>query len=128
MEDGVITSARRRAVRPRQAEEVKAANVVVLASGNLGLISFPDWKERMTLEEIASDFSGLVNGLASHEGIGFVMVRSETDGAVVVGANGIHYLDDSHVVGDDPLVGFGRNAARHLMREDSFVTRPISSS
>ena len=125
MEDGVITFGPDDEPSDRdKQQEVKAANVVVLASGNLGLISFPDWKERMTFEEIASNFPGLVNGLASHEGIGFVMVHSETDGAVVVGANGIHYLNDSHVVGNDPLVGFGRNAARHLMREDSFSDAP----
>ena len=41
-----------------------------------------------------------------------------------LGANGIHYLNDSHVVGEDPLDGFGRNAARHLKREDSFIDAP----
>jgi putative membrane protein len=105
-------------------DQMEAANVVVLASGNLGLVSFPDWKTRMTLEQISSNFAGLVNGLASHEGIGFVMVHSESDGAVVIGWSGIHYLDDGHVVGEDPLNGFGRNAARHLKREDSFIDAP----
>jgi putative membrane protein len=52
------------------------------------------------------------------------MVHSETDGGVVIGPKGIHYLNDDHVVGEDPLTGFGRNAARHLKREDSFANAP----
>ena len=125
MDDGVVTlgPGDEPSDSDRQ-EQVDAANVIVLASGNLGLISFPDWKSRMTLEQISSSFAGLVNGLASHDGIGFVMVHSESDGAVVIGRSGIHYLDDDHVVGEDPLTGFGRNAARHLKREDSFVDAP----
>jgi putative membrane protein len=100
------------------------ANVIVLASGNLGLISFPDWKERMTYEQITGAFKDLLSGLVRHDGIGFVMVYSDTDGGIVLGAEGIHYLDDGHVVHEDPLAKFGQNAALHLKRENGFVNAP----
>ncbi len=99
-------------------------DVIVLASGNLGLISFPAWKERMTYEQITSAFPGLLNGLASHAGIGFVMVHSETDGGIVVGPEGIRYLDQGYAVGKDPLAKYGPNAGRHLQRSDGFSNAP----
>jgi uncharacterized membrane protein YvlD (DUF360 family) len=105
-------------------QEAKDSDVVVLASGNLGLISFPAWKERMTFEQIVETFPKLLNGLADHEGISFFMVQTEKDGGVVRGAEGIHYLNDDHVVGSDPLATFGPNAARHLSRAHGFVNAP----
>jgi hypothetical protein len=99
-------------------------DVIVLASGNLGLISFPGWKERMTYEQITQAFPGLLKGLAHHEGIGFVMVRSEVDGGIAVGPEGIRYLDQDYAVGEDPLAKYGPDAARHLRRADSFANAP----
>jgi hypothetical protein len=99
-------------------------DVIVLASGNLGLISFPSWPERMTYEQITASFPGLINGLARNEGIGFVMIHSETEGGVIVGPEGIHYLDQNYAVGKDPLEKYGANAPRHLKRADEFATAP----
>ncbi|HEY7036420.1 MAG TPA: phage holin family protein [Thermomicrobiales bacterium] len=110
--------------KPGERQQFAAADVVVLASGNLGLISFPAWKQRMTYEEITAAFPGLLNGLARHEGIGFVMVHSETDGGIVIGPEGIRYLDQDYAVGKDPVATFGPNAPRHLKRGDGFATAP----
>lgn len=104
--------------------EAAKKDVIVLASGNLGLISFPAWKERMTFEEIIEAFPELLNGLTQHEGISFVMVRSEREGGLVSGADGVHYLDDDHVAGVDPLAKFGTNAAQHLRRANAFENAP----
>jgi uncharacterized membrane protein YvlD (DUF360 family) len=100
------------------------ADVVVLASGNLGLITFPDIEGRADLETITLRHPGLVAGLAAHPGIGFVMIRSQTFGAMVIAASGIRYLADDRVEGTDPLLPFGPNAADHLRRTDSFRTAP----
>lgn len=100
------------------------ADVVVLASGNLGLISFPKYPKRLTLEEIAGLYPGLINGLISHPGIGFVMVESSVDGGVVIGANGIYYLDTDTFAGENPLEHFGPRAAEHLRRANSFDNAP----
>jgi hypothetical protein len=95
-------------------------NTIVCASGNLGLIYFTDYPERLTLEELDEHFPGLVDALARHEGIGFVLVRSQKDGALAVGKDGVHFLETGIVQGDDPLLPFGPHAAQHLRTLDSY--------
>jgi hypothetical protein len=105
-------------------QTVEESDVVVLASGNLGLISFPKWHERLTYEQIVELFPALIPGLITHEGIGFVLVNSAQEGGLAIGAAGIHYLNDDHAVGDDPLTIYGPNAAMHLRRTNSFANAP----
>ncbi|MEE9512651.1 MAG: phage holin family protein, partial [Anaerolineales bacterium] len=100
--------------------EAEPAEVMVLASGNLGLIYFTEWEERMTYEQIQEVFPKLVDGLVDHEGIGFILVHSEQHGAMEIGAEGTRYLDRGLLDGEDPLAVFGANAIRHLKRLDSF--------
>lgn len=104
--------------------EADASDVVVLGSGNLGLITFPGVTGRMAYERVLADFPDLVPGLIGHPGIGFILVRSETDGAMVIGGEGVHYLDTGRIVGRDPLHHYGKNAARHLRRTDRFTNVP----
>lgn len=104
--------------------EVDDDEVVVLASGNLGLVSFTRLEGRATLQEIERDHAGLVSGLARHPGVGFVMVRDGERGDVVYGPNGLRRLDDDHIDGDDPLAPFGPNAADHLRRTAAFDNCP----
>ena len=92
--------------------------LVVAASGNLGLVYFPRMPGRLTLEDIQETHPRLLSGLAAHPGIGFVMVRSRSHGPLVLGAAGIRRLDDDHVEGVDPLVPFGLYAADDLRRYD----------
>jgi hypothetical protein len=99
-------------------------DVVVLASGNLGLVYGTATPERKTIEGIETIFPGMLDGLAAHEGVGFVMVGSETDGPVVIGSQGRHYLKEGRIEGEDPLANFGPRAAQHLLREDSFPNCP----
>ena len=99
--------------------------IVVLASGNLGLISFTEFGSRATLEDIETRHPDLISRLASHPGVGFVMVRSELDDAgVVLGGTGVNHLATGTVEGTDPLAGFGPNAAAHLRRTDQFSNCP----
>jgi hypothetical protein len=100
------------------------SHIVVLASGNLGLVYSSRVDERATLEHIEAVYPGLLHGLVEHEGIGFVMVHSEAHGPVVIGCRGKCYLDDGRVEGENPLAGFGANAAAHLRRTDSFPDAP----
>ena len=80
--------------------------------------------ERATLEEIEEYYPGLLDGLAQHEGVGFVLVRSEAHGPVAIGGGGRNYLNEDRVEGENPLAGFGPNAARHLQRNDGFKDAP----
>lgn len=107
----------------KEAEAEKPA-VIALASGNLGLISFTAWPERITLEQLEAAFPAVIPGLAQHEGIGWVMVRSEKHGTVVMGAKGIYHLKDDTIEGENPLASFGPRAAEHLRRTDSFPNCP----
>ena len=100
------------------------STIIVLASGNLGLVYGTQTQERATMEEIEEFFPGLLDGLAQHEGVGFVLVRSEEYGPVVIGGDGRYYLDEDRVEGENPLAGFGANATRHLRRNDAFQDAP----
>ncbi len=93
----------------------------VLASGCLGLISFPREPGRVSLERIEALYPLLVPALCEHPGVGFLMVRSEHEGAMALGAAGRRWLDGDRVVGEDPLAPFGANAADHLRRTDGFA-------
>jgi uncharacterized membrane protein YvlD (DUF360 family) len=98
--------------------------VAVMASGNLGLVSFPREPGRVTLERIAELHPRLIATLRAHEGIAFVLVRSEHEGPVVLGPRGTRWLDDDRVEGEDPLAPFGPNAAAHVRRTDGFAHCP----
>ena len=110
----------------RETEKIseKDARVVVLASGNLGLIYLTDWKETASYEQIMGAFPSLIPELRKHEGIGFLMVRSEEHGPQVMGAGGIYYLDEDRIEGINPLSNFGPRAANHLRRTASFKHVP----
>jgi len=104
--------------------EAEKAKVVVMGSGSTGLIYFTDSPHRMTFEQIQTAHPELVLGLKDHPGIGFLLVRTEAQGDIVVGKAGVHYLSDDKVEGIDPLTDFGPNAAMHLRRESSFSNCP----
>jgi uncharacterized membrane protein YvlD (DUF360 family) len=112
----------RRAAQPAPAPE--ETEVVVLASGNLGIISFPQWNERMTLEQIDAAFPRLIPGLAGHPGISLALVDSEVCGPVVIGSRGTHILRTGQIEGEDPLPPFGPHAAKHLLRTAEFRNVP----
>jgi uncharacterized membrane protein YvlD (DUF360 family) len=96
----------------------------VMASGCLGLISFPRIPGRVTLEQLEELHPNLLPALRDHPGIGFVLVRSERRGAIAIGAGGINFLDEGTVEGEDPLLPFGPNAAAHVRRTDGFSHCP----
>ena len=62
------------------------------------------------LEEIDKLHPELVPTLRAHPDIGWLLVRSEEFGPVVLGRRGTHYLEDGAVDGEDPLAHFSPNA------------------
>ncbi|BCK67260.1 membrane protein [Streptomyces libani subsp. rufus] len=98
-----------------------SSHPLVLASGNLGLVSFPDVPGRITREELDRRHPALLATLANHPGIGFLLVRSAVHGPVVLGPAGAeHHLDTGHLIGADPLAPFGDGAADAVRRTDRF--------
>lgn len=105
----------------RNKNDVSGEHVVVLGSGNLGLVYLMEEARRLTLEEIEARYPHLLPALREHPHVGWVLVRSEQHGAVALGATGVHYLSERRVDGDDPLAAFSPNAGRHLLRTDGFA-------
>jgi hypothetical protein len=99
-------------------------DVVVLASGNLGLISYTFIDHRLTMEEIMQMFPDLLSKLVNHPGIGFVLVHSSQRGPVVLGKKGKEYLADRDIEGENPLADYDPTTASTLVREDSFPSAP----
>ncbi len=101
--------------------DVSGREVIVLGSGNLGLVYLMDEPRRLTLEEIDDRHPRLLAALRNHPHVGWVLVRSEADGPVVLGAGGTRYLATGRVEGADPLGRFQPTAAQHLLRTDGFA-------
>ncbi|MDT9682658.1 phage holin family protein [Streptomyces sp. TRM76323] len=119
---GALRSALHRPGEGERREErpARGAGPVVLASGNLGLVSFPDVPHRMSREEIDHRYPGLLRTLAGHPGIGFVLVRSERHGSVVLGADGFEAPVAELTDASGPLAAFGPGAADAIRRTDGF--------
>jgi uncharacterized membrane protein YvlD (DUF360 family) len=102
------------------ADTVGENEAIVLASGNLGLVYLMEEPRRLYQEEIEERHPKLLEALRRHPHIGFLMVRSRSRGAVVLGPRGVRYLADDTVEGEDPLAPFAPSAADHLRRTDGF--------
>ncbi|WP_455645753.1 phage holin family protein [Methanosphaera sp.] len=105
---------------PKDEISIENAQTIVLASGNLGLVYFTDWATRLSYEQIEDAFPGLIRGIASHPGIGFVMVHSSIYGTICLSDDNVYYMDDDKYVGDRFLDVYGENIVSHLKRTDSF--------
>jgi hypothetical protein len=118
---GEATGRRRKG---RTKDDVSGQKVVVLGSGNLGLVYLMEKSSRLSLEEIDAVHPRLVPALREHPHIGWLLVRSERDGPVVLNHSGTRFLRDGRIEGEDPLSGFAASASDHLLRADGFPHAP----
>src|SRR5690606_22630752 len=121
------TSTRRRGLRQRAEPlppDYDDGKVLGQASGSLGLICMTGWSERLTLEEIEAHFPALITTLLEHGGIGWLLVKSQAQGSVVLGPEGAIVVETGQVVGKNPLEPYGPNALHHVRRTDSFRDVP----
>jgi hypothetical protein len=95
--------------------------VVVLGSGNLGLVYLMEEKRRLTLEEIEARHPELIGALRQHPHVGWLLVHSSERGPLALGAAGVHHLADGRIEGSDPLAAFSSTAPGHLLRSDGFA-------
>ena len=103
--------------------DVSDRDVVVLGSGNLGLVYLMEEEGRLKREDLEARHPKLLPALSSHPHIGWVLVKSER-GPVVLGRSGARYLEEDRVEGDDPLARFPATAPRHLLRTHGFAHTP----
>ena len=111
-------------IGPNTERTVDDEDIIVLASGNLGLVSFTGLVGRATRQQIGAAHPGLIDGLRQHQGVGLILVRDDVDGDLALGPNGTHHLVTGRVEGIDPLTVFGPNTADHLRRTSSFDNCP----
>jgi hypothetical protein len=104
---------------PKDCEPQVAADeqVVVTSSGNLALIYLATTPGRVPLEEIELLHPKLIPGLATHPGVGFVVVDSLAEGPVAIGRAGVHVLRSGRIEGVDPLAPYGPFAAASMLRQ-----------
>jgi len=93
-------------------------DLIAIASGNLGLVYFPQMPGRVTLEQLAEAHPGLVDTLARHQGIGAMLIKSEKHGSIVIGRAGINYLEEDRVEGVDPVAQYGGRSREAFLRLD----------
>jgi uncharacterized membrane protein YvlD (DUF360 family) len=115
-----VSEATGRKETKRAKNDVSDRDVVVLGSGNLGLVYLMEAKHRLTLEELDERHPQLIPALREHPHIGWLLVRSVDHGPVAIGASGKHFLADGRIEGDDPLATFSPTAPGHLLRTDGF--------
>ncbi|MGW4688195.1 phage holin family protein [Streptomyces sp. NPDC004244] len=92
---------------------------VVLASGNLAVISFPDVAGRARRERIEEAHPALLPTLANHPGIGFLLVDGE-----VLGPGGATARLAVPGEAEALLAPFGPGAAEAVRRSDGFPHAP----
>ena len=104
--DSAVSKAVREATGVQQKEEAKNdvgdEQVVVLGSGNLGLIYLMDEPRRLTMEEIEQRHPRLLPALREHPHVGWLLVRSAEHGPVALGRDGANYLAEGRVDGRGP--------------------------
>ncbi|MET0189432.1 MAG: alkaline phosphatase family protein, partial [Pseudonocardia sediminis] len=106
---------------PERPASRAAPDVLVLASGHTALVSFTAVDGRASLERVERRYPDLLPGLVDHPGVGFLLVRGEHDGPMVLGRDGTHRLSDGVVTGEDPLEPYGPHAAALVARMDGFA-------
>jgi hypothetical protein len=100
-------------------------DIVVMASGNLGVVYFTSFPQRLLLENLEAELPDLLPALVSHPGISFVMVRARAnDEVVAIGPHGRRYLKADRLEGEDPLADFLPTSRQHLLRTDTFTNAP----
>src|SRR5678815_2475070 len=81
-----VSEATGRAAEKKPKNDVSDRDVVVLGSGNLGLVYLMEERRRLTLEEIDERHPALIPALRSHPHVGWLLVRSSEHGPVALGA------------------------------------------
>ena len=121
--DTVAGRAVSRTVPDADAPPAQAPAIAVVGSCNLGAVWFTEAVERLTLADLEEQHPGLIEALATHPGVGFVVVGTGK-GPVAIGAGGVMNLRSGKVTGDDPLAGWPAQARADFARVSAFDNAP----
>lgn len=95
-------------------------DVIVCPSGNMALVYFPEYLQRLSIEQISILYPDLLANLVSHPGIGFIMANSSENGAVIVHADGIQYLSSNQKMGQDILQQYPPHTSAQLQKINGY--------
>ncbi|MFL5755759.1 MAG: alkaline phosphatase family protein [Chloroflexota bacterium] len=98
--DGYVQLGPDRTRRRREPSEI-----VIAASGNLAHLYLADVPGRVTLDTIREHQPGLVEALARHPGIEWLVGRSDGGAPIVLAERGFRDLRTGEVRGEDPVAG-----------------------
>ncbi len=104
---------------PDQPGTPERPDLLVIASGNLGMLYLPRHPGRLTLDDLTALHPDLITGLAAHPGIGFVVVNTDERGPVVISPSGLRVLNDGTIEGTDPLARYGEQIAADLLEHST---------
>jgi hypothetical protein len=102
-------------------KDADPADVMVLASGNLGLVYLTHDPNRLTREQIDDHYPDLIPTLLAHPGVGFLLVATDARGPLVLGSEGELELTTGVVTGQDPLAPFGEHARTQVSWTDAYA-------
>jgi hypothetical protein len=102
-----------------------ATDIIVCGSGNMRLISSTNRPGRFSLDDLKAAYPGLIDGLAFHPAVGWVLVRSDEHGSVVLGKDELRYLDEDRIEGVDPLATVPSTMGRYLKRLSGCPNVPV---
>jgi len=98
-----------RSLRERAIQELAAdTQVTVCGSGNIAQVYFDLFSRKITLDELAISYPGMVEGLVQHAGVGFVVGYTEDGTPIVMSKNGSRNLKTAEIIGQDPLEPFAQ--------------------
>ena len=115
-----LTEATGQAAKKRPKNDVSDRDVIVLGSGNLGLIYLMEEPRRLTLEEIEERHPRLLPALREHPARRLAPRALRRARRGRPRRHGTRYLSDDRIEGDDPLASFSPTAHLHLRRTDGF--------
>lgn len=119
----LVAPADRRVHRRLGEERRTPDDVIVLGSGNLGLLYIRSPK-RLALDDVAARWPRLLPGLRAHPGVGFVAGLDQHGVPWALGPAGRRNLATGAVEGVDPLAGLGPHSSGALLRAVSMPEAP----
>jgi len=101
-------------------EQVSDEDITIVYSGHLATIALMRIEGRAAVEDIDVAYPHLLRRLRQHPGVGFLLVKSQERGGMVLGCNGSLRLDAGTVTGIDPLANYGPHAREQVARTNDF--------
>ncbi len=96
------------------------SDIIICPSGNLAQAYFPEFNQRLSLEQISNFYPHLLVNLACHPGISFIMLDSDVYGPVLLHSRGMYFLESERIEGNDILSQYPAHTLGQLRKLSTF--------